>query len=95
MGDKTNRRQFFALSHRCRRNFAVNLQIARLHKDFSQHNLARMLGGSQSEISRWERGVVVPSLIKILTLQHVLNADLLSSVIDLYEREMALKEGNE
>lgn len=95
MGDNTERRQFFAFSYRCRRNFAANLQIARLHRDFSQHNLAVMLGGSQSEISRWERGIVVPSLIKILTLQHILNADLLSSVIDLYEREMAIKEREE
>lgn len=87
-----NKKDFYSLSLTCRKRFAINLQLARMHCSFSQSVLAKMLGGTQSEISRWERGIVFPSLNKILILQHLLHADLLSGVVELYELEMTKKE---
>lgn len=83
------------LNLKCRRRFALDLQIARWHKHMSQQVLAMLVGGTQSEISRWETGLVIPSLFKIMRLQHILQVDLLANVFDIYEKELTAIEEKE
>lgn len=80
------------LTIKCRRRFGLDLQIARWHRHISQRVLAMMICGTQSEISRWETGVIMPSLFKIMQLQHILHADLLANTFDIYEKEITEME---
>lgn len=43
-----------------RRRWGQNIQAARLRRGLTQEKLARLLDCGQQNISRWERGVVVP-----------------------------------
>lgn len=43
-----------------RRIWGENLKAARRRRDLTQENLARLLNCGQQNISRWERGVIVP-----------------------------------
>ncbi|MDE7301015.1 MAG: helix-turn-helix transcriptional regulator [Clostridia bacterium] len=41
-----------------------NIAELRQEKSLSQHQLAKLIGTSQSNLSRWEQGIVVPSILE-------------------------------
>lgn len=53
--------------------FSENLKKYRLNKNFSQKAIADMVGKKQATYSRWEAGLVEPSLDQIKKLSTILD----------------------
>ncbi len=53
--------------------FSKNLKAYRLNKNLSQEELAFQIGCTQQQISKWATGILLPSLMNLVTLSASLN----------------------
>ena len=57
-------------------NFANRLKELRIEKSLSQQQLATLVGTNQANLSRWEQGIVEPSIIECWKLADYFNVSI-------------------
>lgn len=74
--------------------FGSRLKILRERENLSQAELARQMGISQTQISRWERGDVVPAsdALRAVAQQFNVTADYLLGLVDSPKAQLSLND---